>query len=519
MRIKNSLINISFGLFGQLISILINFSMRTVFIQILGIEYLGLEGLFSGILMALSLANLGFDTAIIYSLYKPLAEKDKVKIQALMNLYSKAYKIVGLVILSSGLLLVPFLKYFINGETSVENISLIYLLFLLNTAVSYLFVYKQSILIADQKAYIISKVHIYFVIVSNVIQILLLLITKNYILILITQIIFRILENIYIVKITNKLYPYINVKNNSKLTSEDKKEFYKNLYSLFLYKISGVIINGTDNIIISKFINLTFVGLYSNYLLIISTISNLVSYVFHSLTASVGNLNVTGSVDKKFLIFRVVNFLSFWIFGVTSICLWIGLNPFITIWLGEKYILSDFVVFSILLNFYTMGLQNGPTMFRETTGLFRKGQYRPLFAAFLNLFFSIVLVKYIGLPGVFIGTVLSRLCIYFWYDPYIIYKNVFGKPLIAYFNRYLLNISLIMLLIWISSYLCSNINIGNQMMDFVIDSIISLVISNLILFLFFRKTEEFKYLLNIILSLKKRFIQSTPTSSTRVMKG
>lgn len=518
MRIKNSLTNISFGLFSQVISILINFGMRTVFIQKLGIEYLGLEGLFTGILMALSLANLGFDTAIIYSLYKPLADKDKVKIQALMNLYRKAYKVVGLVILSIGLLLAPFLKYFIDGEPAVENITLIYILFLLNTAISYLFVYKQSILIADQKTYIISKVHIYFVIVTNVIQILILLTTKNYILILITQIIFRVLENIYIVRLTNKLYPYINVKNNSKLTSEDKKEFYQNLYSLFLYKISGVIINGTDNIIISKFIGLTFVGLYSNYLLIISTISNLISYIFHSLNASVGNLNVTGTVEKKYLIFRVVNFLSFWIFGVTSVCLWIGLNPLIIIWLGERYILSDFVVFSVLLNFFTMGMQNASTMFRETTGLFRKGKYRPLIAAFLNLFFSVLLVKYIGLPGVFIGTVLSRICTYFWYDPYIIYRNVFNKSVFSYFSRYILNTLIIVIVLYILNYVSSIIYLANKYVDLCVDLTISFFITNLILILVYRNTEEYVYLANVFSDFIKRF-KTASVSSNQVMKG
>ena len=184
--------------------------------------------------------------------------------------------------------------------------------------------------------------------------------------------------------------------------------FIKNLYSLFLYKISGVVIHGTDNIVISLFIGIKWVGVYSNYLLIISTITTLVSYIFYSITASVGNLIVSESAEKKHFVFRVINFANFWVFGFCVVCLWNLINPFISIWLGEKYLFSIFVVFSILLNFYTAGMQNASTTFRETTGLFSKGKYRPIFAAIINIVASVFLTQFIGIAGVFLGTVISR---------------------------------------------------------------------------------------------------------------
>lgn len=301
MRIQNSLNNMFFGLSGQIISAIMGFMVRTVFIYTLGIEYLGVDGLFTSILMMLSLANLGFDTAIVYSLYKPLAENDINKIQALMNLYQKAYRWIGIIILLIGLSLLPFLPNLMNGETTISNITIIYLLFLSNSVLSYYFVYKQSIIIADQHNHIISKIHSVFTIVSNIAQIIVLVSISNYIVVLSTQIAFRVIENIYVANKANQLYPYLNTKNNATLSKEDKKLFFENLYALMLYKISGVVINGTDNIIISKFVGIVWVGVYSNYLLIISTLNTLLGYLFYSITASVGNLNVNENAEKSIL--------------------------------------------------------------------------------------------------------------------------------------------------------------------------------------------------------------------------
>lgn len=275
MRIQNSLKNILFGLSGQIISIGMGFVVRTVFIFTLGIEYLGVDGLFTSILLMFSLANLGFDTAIIYSLYRPLAEKDIYKIQALMNLYQKAYRLIGVVVLLIGLSLLPFLDHLVNADTTIKDINIIYLLFLISSVSSYYFVYKQSIIIADQSNYIISKIHTLFMIISNALQIVLLIIISDYIVVLVAQLTLKVIENVYIANKANKLYPFLKEKNNAKLSKTDRREFFENLYSLLLYKISGVVINATDNIVISKFIGVIWVGVYSNYLLILNTLNTL----------------------------------------------------------------------------------------------------------------------------------------------------------------------------------------------------------------------------------------------------
>ncbi|MGE6376912.1 lipopolysaccharide biosynthesis protein [Peribacillus muralis] len=501
MRIQNSIKNIFFGLTGQFISVFMGFAVRTALIYTLGIEYTGIDGLFTSILIMLSLANLGFDTAIIYSLYKPLASNDIQKIKAFMNLYQKAYRIIGLIVFLLGMILYPFIPNLIHDEQAVNHLNVIYLLFLVNSVSSYYFVYKQAIIIADQKSYIISKIHNHFIIISNIIQILILLISKNYILLLSFQVFIRIIENVYIVRKVHTLYPFIKEKNDVQLNRKEKKAFYKNLYALFLYKVSGVVINGTDNIIIAKYVGIVQVGIYSNYLLIISTLSTFISHIFYSLNSSVGNLVVTEEIEKKYFLFRVIHFANFWIYGLCTVLIWNLINPFIIIWLGEEYIFNKLILFSILLNFLTTGMQNASTTYRETTGLFKKGKYRPIIAALINIIVSVILVQFIGISGVFIGTVISRLCTYFWYDPLIIYKYIFKRSVRGYFMKYVIYLMLIFISISMTEAIYSGLH---SSINIVFGTIISLFIPNLLFYIVFRKSEEFIYILKIAISLLKK---------------
>ena len=485
-----------FGVYGQFISAVMGFLVRTVFIYTLGVEYLGVEGLFTSILMMLSLANLGFDSAMTYSLYKPLADNDITKIQALMNLYKKAYRVIGIVVLIIGLAILPFLSFLINGTTTVENLYLIYILFLISSVSSYFFVYKQTLIIADQQMHIISKIHSFLIFISNVLQIILLITTKNYLLVLLAQLLLRVFENVYIARVCNMKYPYIKLNKNIELTSQDKKDFYNKLYALFLYRISGVIINGTDNIVISKFVGIVWVGIYSNYFLIISTLNSFLSHIFYSITASVGNLNIKENPEKKYFIFQVINLANFWIYGLLTVIMWNVLNPFIIIWLGDEYLLNKFIIFSILLNFYTAGMQNTTTTFRDSSGLFEKGKYRPILAGLINIITSIFLAEKIGIAGVFIGTVISRLFTFFWYDPYIIFKFIFETPVRIYFIRYINYLVLIGISILVTDKL-NNLLLVEPVYEIFLRLIISMLITNVIFLFYFRKSKELKYIMNI----------------------
>ncbi|MCS4569958.1 hypothetical protein FZ989_00425 [Clostridium perfringens] len=204
-----------------------------------------------------------------------------------------------------------------------------------------------------------------------------------------------------------------------------------------MYKINGVILNSTDNIVISIFIGISYVGLYSNYLLIVNSVVMVLDIIFNSLTSSIGNLNAIESKSKKYEVFNTINFIAFWIYGFSSICLYCLLNPFIEVWLGKGYLLDNFTVLIIIVNFYTSGMQYATCAYRDTTGLFfgMEDTYQFLLL-YLIFFFSIFLAPKLGIAGVILGTILSRVFTYFWFDPKIIYKNIFNTPVKIYFLKY-----------------------------------------------------------------------------------
>lgn len=505
MRTLNSVKNISFGLISQITSSIFGFLIRIVFIRTLGAEYLGIEGLFSNVLSLISLTNLGIESAIIFSLYKPLQEKNNEEIKGYMQFYKNVYKIIGIIIFVIGILLIPFLPYIIKGSVNVkENIVVLYILYLLDTSISYFYVYKKSLLIANQQNYDISKIHTIMISISNIVLSILLIIFKKFLVFLIVQLIFRFLENVIVSKKADKEFPILNDKNIKGVLSKEKRhDLYKKVYSMFLYKISGTVINSTDNIIISSFVGVIYVGIYSNYLLIINTIRTFVSYIFSSLTASVGNLVVSDEENKKKMIFDEIFFMSFWIYGFCSIALYVLVNDFITICFGKKYVLDQITVIIIIINFYTTGMQSASSMYRDTTGLFSVGKYRPIFAAVINLMVSIILAPKLKIRGVLLGTIVSRLCVYFWFDPYIVYKHIFNQNCFEYFKKYIKYTIMIIIIGLFINLLTININISSIYISFIIKCFICTIIPNLIIFLIYLKDEKVIYIINIFKNLYK----------------
>jgi O-antigen/teichoic acid export membrane protein len=505
-RTLNSTRNIITGIGGQILTLILGFLTRTVFINELGIEYLGINGLFSNIIIMLSLADLGINSAIIFSMYEPIAKNDTKKINILMNFYKKAYIIIGILVFIIGISIIPFLEYIVNDIQNVDNLNIIYFLFVIHSSASYFVSYRLSILIAHQKTYIISLVGYLFTVAYSLLQIMVLVIFSNYILILIINTVLMVLQNNYLSRLAKKYFPYITKKENSKLNKVERNSLFNNIYSLFLYRVSGTVITGTDNIVISSFLGITWVGLYANYFLVTNTISSFLYTIFNSISASVGNLNKTESPEKKYQIYNVINFLNYWLYGICTICLWILINPFIELWLGPKFILEKSAVFAIVLNFYTAGMQNANTIYRDATGLFAFGKYRPIFAALINIIFSIILVQKVGIAGVFYGTVISRLCTYFWFDPYIVHKIIFNKSVLKYFTEYALRAVIIILLSFLMHLIYSYFKIDN-LFSFILIVVTIFVIPNVLFLILFHRTKEFKYLYHTIRNLYRKKVK------------
>ena len=491
-RSEKSVKNIIYALVGQSIGLIVSFVARIFFVKILGSEYLGLNGLFSNILVVLSLAELGVGEAITFSLYKPLAKKNLKKCIALMQLYKKVYTIIGIIIFLLGISLTPILSFLIKDIPKIDNIALIYILFVINTSISYFFSYKRNLIIADQNRYIATFYRYLFYILLNILQIVFLILTKNYIIFLLLLIMNTLLENIFVSRKANKLYPYLLDKEQINLDNSTKKEIIKNTKAMMMHKVGGIVVTSTDNILISKFVGLSAVGLYSNYYMILNALNIIFLQIYSSIIASVGNLFALSTKEKQFEIFKKIDFLGFWIYSFSSTCLLCLLNPFITIWLGEKYLFNMSIVLILVINFYITGMRKSSMTFREASGLFYRDRWKAIIEAIINLVASIILVIKLGIFGVFLGTFISSITVCVWVEPYVLFKYGFNKKLSTYFKTYFYYL-LIFILIATTTYFACLLIKGNVYMVFLIKLFICLIVPNGIMLLVFRNDTNFKY--------------------------
>ncbi len=493
MRSENSIKNVVVNISCQLLSILLSFICRTVFIQTLGEAYLGVSGLFSNILSLLSLAELGIGTAITFSMYKPLAEDDHKKTGALMGLYRTAYHVIGLIVAAAGLVFAPFYKFFISDPSQIPNLTLIYFLYLFNSVVTYFFSYKQDIITADQKGYICTLYQYGFCIVQNIIQIFILYRTKNFIVYFCAQILFGFLTNFFLAQKADKMYPYLKKYEKTALKKEDRSAIFKNIRAMFLHRIGGAVVNGTDNILISKFFGLADVGIYSNYFLITNTLNGLIAQIFNGITASVGNLGAAENDGKSYEVYLSVNFAGSWIFGYCAICLFCLINPFIRLWTNKDLLFSFPVVTFIIINFYVTGMRQATLTFKNSFGLFWYDRYKALVEAAVNLIASVILLKTMGVAGVFLGTLVSTMTIDFWVDPLVLFRYGFHRSAVPYFIRYFSS-ALITIAAGGATWFSCSFTAPYSPMGFIQKCVICLIVPNAFFLLVFGRTKEFRYL-------------------------
>lgn len=496
-RTKKSLINLITAFIGQIFGVIISFIVRMVFVKYLSSEYLGINGLFTNILTMLSLVELGVGSAMTYSLYKPLAENNKEKTKSLMSLYKKAYNIIGIIVLVLGIGFTPFYKCLISEVPNIPNLNIIYILFVINTGVSYFYSYKRSLIICDQKKYITTIYRYGFYFLYNLAQIIVLVLTKNYILYLICQVISTILENIAISIKADKLYPYLKEKDIKPLEKEEYIKIKKNVFAMMFHKIGGMVVNSTDNIILSRFVSLVSVGLYSNYYMVINGLEIITNQIFDAIVASVGNLGVSESKEKIKSVFNKVFFMNFWIFSFCSICLVTVFNDFIQIWLGQEYVFEFSVVVIIVIAFYLKGMRKTVLTFKDATGNFYHDRYKPIIESIINIIVSIILAKKMGVAGVFLGTIISTVTTSLWIEPYVLYKHVFKEKVFSYFIK-LTVYTIITIVVCSFTYWLSLFVTQVSILGILFKLIICLIVPNIIYIILFNKTEEFNYFKNLV---------------------
>ena len=490
-RTENSAQNLAFGFINRIVSLFFVFISRKLFIYFIGIEYLGINSLFSNVLSILSMADLGFGIAMSYSFYKPLAENDTRKISALIGFYKHIYNIIAISVFVLGMALLPFLQYIVNLNGDIPYLKLYYVVFLLQTVVSYLFVYKTTIIVADQKNYIINKISTLIEFVKTFAQNAIIVLTKNYFLYILAQLIGTFLNNYIASREADKLYPYINEKDE--LKDEEKKDVFSNMKAIFIYKISGTLMNSIDSICISTICGTIVLGYYVNYLTITNQIEAIIAIVFSSFTASIGNLITNKNKENNLEVFNSLQLLSGYFSAITFLGFIFLSQEFIGFWLGDEYLLDNFTIIVIAFNLY-LGMSFRPLWsYREATGLYVKTKYVMLIAAGLNIILSIGLGMVMGVAGVVLASILCRLFTYFWYEPVILYKDYFGVSPVDFFKKYAINLISVALLCAEIFIIFNIISWKEGTIFWCIKGIILVTIVSINYYLVFRNTSSFKY--------------------------
>ena len=495
MRTKNSILNVSIGMGSQILITIAGVIARRVFFDVLGEDMQGINATLSSIISMLSLTDLGIGTAVICNLYKPLANDDRPTVISLMQLYSKLYRIIAAVIFGLGLCITPFLDQIVGKSISKGYLSELFMLFLIETVVSYLFAYKRSIITADQKNYVVTVVTTISSILLQVSQIIILILTHDFVLFLVVRILSRLAENLIIAYIANKKYPYIVTKQKYPINSEIKGNIITNTKALALHYAGNYITSNTDVPILSMFFSVAISGFYSNYLMITSTLRNILGQFSNGLIASFGNMIACDDNEASYSIFKKTWFINFVLYNYATATLLCLFNPVISIWIDPSAVLDNPVVLLIVINFYLVGISETIGAVRSSAGIFRPDSYLHVFLAVLKLVVSIALVqvKSIGIMGVFIGTLLCLIVKEVIVLPAIIYNGLFYQNVFEYYFQLLKYIAVTAISTVPTYMLCTVLPVHNAILSILIKLIICCIIPNVIVVLFFFRTEEFQY--------------------------
>lgn len=507
-RTRNSIKNSGATIFGRLVTLIMEFVLRTILIKTLGIEYGGISSLFTDILQVFSLMELGLGSAIIFALYKPLAEKNYPKINALMQFYKMAYNIIATGVFVLGLCCVPFLDSIVKGVPDIkEDIRLIFMLYVAASSCSYLVVYKETLIRASQQSRVAVRIEMAVQITFMGLESLALVVFHEYLIYLILRIFTYLARNLLVSVEVKKRFPEVNFHGKERLEKSDRQKLMKDVRAMALYKISGVVLNGTDSIIISAFLGTSQVGIMGHFRMISNFVTNLSNKVWVAVLPSVGNMATVGDENIQYRVFSKVNLGSFIFSAFCSIAMFNLCNPLVTVWLGSEYTVSTITAFAIALNMYLFLIILPFQTFRDANGLFVQGKYRPVIMSIINIGLSLALVKPCGMCGVLIATPISRLVTQTWFDPYVVYKYVFKKSPKPYYKELVIH-SLITLItgafIW---EMLEIAHVANGLLKLVFGMVLCCTIPLAVYCVLFHKNQQFIQLVEYLKRMAKLLIK------------
>lgn len=499
-RKYNSIRNIIFGIIAKCVGILGPFLVRTCMIYVLGNEYVGLNSLFSSILSFLSLAELGVGSALVYSMYKPIAEDDTYAINALFSLYRKLYRIIGTIIFAIGILLIPLLPVLVNKDLPSDiNLYILYFIYLINSVLSYwLYGYKQSILMAYQRQDVISKIALIVQSVLYSAQIISIITLESYYAFVVWIPILTILNNLINKLLVEKIFP--QYKCVGIVSKEVSKEIKKKVVALFGTKANSIVLHATDNIVITAFLGLNMVGKYGNYYYIMNSVCGFIQIIYTSITAGLGNSLQTESISKNYIDFNVLSFLNAWMIMFCSTCMLCLYQPFMEVWVRSESMLENNIVFLLVLYFYIYMIRRVILTYKDAAGLWWEDRYRPYVVMIVNLLLNIILCKCIGLYGIILSTVISMLVSVPW-ENYIVFKVLFKVAQKEYYFQ-MFKYTFISTLIISSTYLLCTF-IPGGITGIVLRLMLCIFLSNTAWTITFSKNQLLKKSLHLLFKRRK----------------
>lgn len=503
--IQNARRNMFFGIINRLVALLCPFVTRTMIQYILGEQYLGLSSLFSSILSVLSLTELGFGSAIIYSMYKPVAEGDTALVNALLNFYRKAYAAVGVVILAAGLVLIPFLPGLITGGCPSDiSLTALYLVYLANTVISYfMYAYMSSLIVVYQRDDINSRTNMVVTVLLTVSQIVMLMEFHSYLLFSLMMPVFTIANNIRIALAVRKMFPQYHCSGS--IPKEMLADMRKQIAGTFVSRVCQVARNSFDSICTSAFLGLAVTAMYNNYYYIMSSVIGIVAIFSTSLTGGVGNHVVTRSRAENFRELKELDFVYMWIGGWCMICILCLSQPFMRLWMGEGMMLPDSVVVLLCIYFYLLKIGDMRSMYSTVNGLWWQHRWRSICEAAANIILNILLAKYWGIHGIILATILTIFFIQTLWGVRIVFRHYFGMQYMWSYYKYHAAYAVVTAVLGVvTGMACSLVPECGAIMNLLLRAAVCLVLPNIFYILFYHRLSGFNRIKGIVIKGRGR---------------
>ena len=497
-RTRKSFVNVITSVFTNAVILVTAFVVQKVLVETMGSDYNGINGLFGSIISMMSLADLGIGTAIIYHMYRPVADKDQDKINSLLRFYKRCYIGISGIVLLIGAVVVFFLPFLVGDVDIPDSIYLIYMLFLADCLCSYFLAYKKSLLYADLLNYIPDAIYFAVYLIQNALQIYVLIAFQNFILFLIVKTMGKCVSNLLISIYIGRKYPFTKERYVQPVEKEIKEDIVTKVRGLLCHKLGKMLVTGSDSIVITGVIGIGAMSLYTNYHLIIGGITALLNRIFETLTNSVGNFLLDSDQERRKNIYKKIDLINFWCFGCVAAGMYAVLQPLVTLWLGEEFLFGKAVVFVLVVNFYLEGMRASVNTFKEAAGIFHEDRRIPVAEAVVNLLASIVLAKLLGVAGVFLGTIISTAVVYLYSYPKYVCRPLFGMKYGHYVGMTVKHLAVMLLILGMTELCTVRLEAWNVWVRMVVSGILAVAVFHVVFLVLYGRSDEFKYYIDLI---------------------